>query len=113
MLNHIKKAFFYSVDGLKTAFSEEVAFRIVLLQAIIIFILSFFINLSYAQKAILFLSLFICIIIELFNSSIENIVDLVSPDWHILAKKAKDMGSAAQFIATLSLYIQIVLIALN
>jgi Diacylglycerol kinase len=34
------------------------------------------------------------------NSSIENVVDLCSPDIHPLAKKAKDMGSAAQMIAS-------------
>ena len=40
---------------------------------------------------------------ELLNSAIENVVDRISLEWHPLAKKAKDMGSAAQFTAQLFL----------
>ena len=41
--------------------------------------------------------------VELLNSAIENVVDRISLEWHPLAKKAKDMGSAAQFTAQLFL----------
>ena len=110
MLAHIKKACGYALEGLHIVIKEEVAFRLVLLQAIIIIILAIFFPFSYSQKAFLILSAFICLIVELLNSAIENVVDLITSDWHILAKKAKDMGAAAQFIALLSLYVQVFLI---
>ena len=47
--------------------------------------------------------LVLCLLVELLNSAIENVVDRVSLEWHPLAKKAKDMGSAAQFTAQLFL----------
>ncbi len=111
MLSHIKNAFFYSVDGLKIAFKEEMAFKIITLQAMLIILLMMNLSFTYAQQAIILLSIALTFIVELLNSSIENIVDLATTDWHILAKKAKDMGSAAQFIASLSIYIQLFLIA--
>ena len=108
MVKHVIKAFFYSVAGLKAAFIEEMAFRIVLLQALFIFAFTMIYPMTYSQRSMLWVCAFICIIVELLNSAIENIVDLASPDWHILAKKAKDMGSAAQFVASLSLWLQVV-----
>jgi diacylglycerol kinase (ATP) len=39
------------------------------------------------------------LIVELLNSAVESVVDLVSPDYHILAKRAKDMGSAAVLLS--------------
>lgn len=110
MLAHIKNACGYSLAGLNAVIKEETAFRLVLIQAVIILVLIVFLPISYTQKAFLALSAAICLIVELLNSSIENVVDLVTSDWHILAKKAKDMGSAAQFIALLSLYLQVILI---
>ena len=113
MLGHIKKAFFYSMSGLNAAIKEETAVRLVLIQAIAIIAFIAFYPLPYIAKALLLLSACICIIVELLNSAIENVVDLVTSDWHILAKKAKDMGSAAQFVALTSLYLQLIMIFLE
>jgi len=115
MLKHTKNAFFYSMSGLNAAIKEEVAFRLVLAQAALIFLFIIFspFSLSYIEISFLITSAAICIIIELLNSAIENIVDLITSDWHLLAKKAKDMGSAAQFIALVLLYTQIAFIIKN
>jgi diacylglycerol kinase (ATP) len=113
MFNHIKKATGYSMAGLRAAIQDEKAVRLVLLQAFFVIIFILFFSLPYTQKAFLLISAFLCIAVELINSAMENIVDLVTTDWHILAKKAKDMGSAAQFIALTSLYTQILLIILE
>jgi len=109
MINHIKKAAGYSLGGLRAAIQEEEAFRIVLWETALVLALVLYFPLSYAARAIILLSVFICNIVELFNSALENAVDLTTGDWHILAKKAKDMGSAAQFVAQLSLGVQIAL----
>ena len=109
MFAHIKHAFFYSLDGFKAAFKDEMAFRLVILQAVIMLALMIILPFTYVQQALLLTSVALTLIVELLNSSLENIVDLVTSDWHILAKKAKDMGSAAQFVATASIYVQLFL----
>ena len=113
MTIHIKNAFFYSIDGFKATFDEETAFRAVILQAIIVSALMLILPFTYTQQAFLAISLALTLIVELLNSSLENIVDLITADWHILAKKAKDMGSAAQFTASASIYVQLAIIFLN
>ncbi|MDR2006715.1 MAG: diacylglycerol kinase [Acidaminococcales bacterium] len=110
MFNHSKKALAYSLAGLRTAFNEEETFRLVLLQLALAVVFLIIFPLSYAQKAFLLISAFLCLIVEFLNSALENIVDLVTNDWHILAKKAKDMGSAAQLAAQVSFCAQILLI---
>ena len=56
-----------------------------------------------ALALLLAVPLVFCLLVELLNSAIENVVDRVSLEWHPLAKKAKDMGSAAQFTAQIFL----------
>ena len=98
-LRRIVNAFRYSCEGYKAAFKDEAAFRQVLLLAIVLVIVAFILPLSALERVILILPLFVSLIVELLNSAIENIVDLASPGIHPLAKKAKDMGSAAQLTA--------------
>jgi diacylglycerol kinase (ATP) len=110
MFSHLKKAFGYSMAGFSVAIREEVAVRLVIAQAVAVFAAALSLPLSYPERAALLFSALFCVSVELLNSGMENIVDLVTPEWHILAKKAKDMGSAAQFVALASLYAQILLI---
>lgn len=56
---------------------------------------------SWLEAIILIIPIALAIIVELLNTAIENITDLASPDWHRLAKRAKDCGSAAQFCSQL------------
>jgi diacylglycerol kinase (ATP) len=94
-LARISSAFHYSVDGLRAAVSNEAAFRQELVLFIIFLPILYFLPVSEVFKALLFLVNVIVLIVELLNSAIEAIVDLASPDYHDLAKRAKDMGSAA------------------
>lgn len=110
MFKHTIKAFFHSLDGLKATYKDEVAFRLLLMQSFIVILFIILFPMSYTQQAFLIISIAICLLTELLNSAIENVVDLATADWHIHAKKAKDMGSAAQFIATCSLYLQVFLV---
>ena len=95
-LRRIINAFRYSCDGYKAAFKDEAAFRQIFFLTIILVIVACLLPLTAIERIILILPLFISIVVELLNSAIENIVDLASPNIHPLAKKAKDMGSAAQ-----------------
>jgi diacylglycerol kinase (ATP) len=90
----------YSAAGLKTAFRTEAAFRreIVLINLILI-PLSFWISQSLAEQALMVAVCLLALIVELINSAIEAVVDRISIEQHELSKNAKDMGSAAQFVA--------------
>lgn len=101
----IIKATGYSVDGFKAAYKFEAAFRqvfwlnLVLLSAIIL------IPFAISIKMMLIFASFLSLIVELFNTGIEASVDHASTEQHPLAKIAKDVGSAAQFLALLLLFI--------
>ncbi|PHN66536.1 diacylglycerol kinase [Pseudomonas sp. ICMP 8385] len=89
----------YSLDGLRAAFTGEAAFRqLVLLNAILI-PLSFVLNVSRVERALLIAVCLLALIVELLNSAVEAAIDRISLDRHPLSKNAKDMGSAAQFVA--------------
>ncbi|WP_104749157.1 diacylglycerol kinase [Helicobacter cynogastricus] len=98
-MKRILQAWRYSRDGIKAALIEEVGFRQVVILALLGFVGASFCARSFVQFALLILPGFLCVVVELLNSAIENAVDFTSEEIHPLAKKAKDMGSAAQFIA--------------
>jgi diacylglycerol kinase (ATP) len=88
----------YSKEGLVSAFKGEAAFRQEAALYLLMLPLLYLLPLSLNLKLLLLTANTIILIVELLNSAIEAVVDLVSPEHHILAKNAKDMGSAAVFI---------------
>ena len=97
-------AFGYSLDGLRAAFRHEDAFRQLTLLAIVLIPLALFVvSASPLARALLVASSQATLIIELFNSAIEAAVDHTSLARHPLAKRAKDMGSAAQLLGLVNL----------
>ena len=88
----------YACSGIKFLLKER-AFQIELLFVIPLLILLFFLNLTPLQKSIMCGSLFIILITEALNTAIESVVDLVTNEWHILAKRAKDIASGAVFLS--------------
>ena len=98
-LKRILNATGYSLDGLRAAFNGEAAFRqLVLLNAVLI-PLAFVVQVSAGERALLIAVCLLALIVELFNSAVEAAIDRISLERHPLSKNAKDMGSAAQFIA--------------
>ncbi|OHX14966.1 diacylglycerol kinase [Chromobacterium sphagni] len=96
-------AFGYSLDGFRAAFRHEDAFRqLVLLEAILI-PMAFIVHAAPLARALLVASSLATLIIELLNSAIEAAVDHTSLERHPLAKRAKDMGSAAQLLGLINL----------
>ena len=92
-------AFGYSMDGLKHASNKEPAFQQELMLAAAMTLLALIAPLSAAVKVALIVSHFFVLIVELLNSAIEAIVDKASPEYSVLAKRAKDMGSAAVLLS--------------
>ena len=100
-LRRLLNAFGYSVDGFKAAYKHEDAFRQEVLFSIILTPLAFYLGNNAIEIALMVASVLLVLIVELLNSAIEAVVDRVSIERHELAKRAKDIGSAAVFIALL------------
>jgi len=92
-IKRILKAFIYSYDGFMAAFKSEAAFRQDLLVFVLGMIAIIFIPASAVEKLLLISSLFLILLMELTNTAIEFVIDRISEDYHILSKKAKDIGS--------------------
>ncbi len=98
-LQRILNATGYSLAGFKAAFQNEAAFRQIILINSLLIPLSFFMPVSRVEQVLMIVVCLLAIIVELINSAIEAVVDRVSMEQHPLSKNAKDMGSAAQFVA--------------
>jgi diacylglycerol kinase (ATP) len=94
----IVNALGYSLDGLKAALSGEAAFRQLVALNMVLIPISFFLDVSAVEQALMVAVCLFSLIIELLNSAIEAVVDRVSLERHVLSKNAKDMGSAAQLV---------------
>jgi len=92
-------ALLYSLDGLSAAFRHEDAFRLEVLMALVLIPIAIHTHVSGVGKALMVASVLLVLIIELLNSGIEAVTDRVSLENHVLAKRAKDMGSAAVMIS--------------
>ncbi|WP_407311843.1 diacylglycerol kinase [Pseudomonas sp. nanlin1] len=98
-LKRILNATGYSLAGMRAAFLGEAAFRqLVLLNAVLV-PLSFMLHVSRVERALLIAVCLLALIVELLNSAVEAAIDRISLELHPLSKNAKDMGSAAQFVA--------------
>lgn len=102
-LRRIWNALHYSLDGLRDAFRHEDAFRQEVLLAAVLVPVALFLPVGAVGKAFMVASVLIVLVVELLNSAIEAAVDRVSLENHLLAKRAKDIGSAAVFLALLNL----------
>lgn len=92
----------YSFSGLKAAFKNEAAFRQELLLVVIFVPVAFWFGDDSLEKALLVSSLLLILIVELMNSAIESTIDRIGSEQHELSGRAKDIGSAAVFLALLN-----------
>jgi len=90
LVHSIPKSFSYAIQGLKKALSEEPNFRIHLVLGITACIAAFLLGFSALEWLILTVTIFFVLIQELINTSLENIVDLITPEIKNEAKVAKD-----------------------
>ena len=102
-IKRLINAFGYSLSGFKVAFAKEDAFRQEVFLSIILVTVAILISNSSIELVLLIGSTLLVPIIELLNSAIEATVDRISFEHHILAKRAKDIGSAAVFLSIINL----------
>jgi diacylglycerol kinase (ATP) len=98
-LKRIINAWGYSVAGLRAAWLHEHAFRQELVLFFVASIVAFTVPASRLERLALICAMTLVLIVEVLNSALEALVDLASPQFHELAKRAKDMGSAAVFLS--------------
>ncbi len=98
-LTRLWNAFGYSLAGFRAAYKHEDAFRQEVWLATVLVPLALWLPVSGLGKALMIASVLLVIVVELLNSAIEATVDRISLDSHILAKRAKDIGSAAVLVS--------------
>ena len=101
-LERIIAAAGYSLSGLAQAVKNEVSFRYELMLAAVMIPAGLWFGATGIERALLVASVLIALVVELLNSAIEATVDRVSLEEHPLAKRAKDIGSAAVMIALIN-----------
>lgn len=101
-LTRLGRALGYSLTGLRAAWEEEAAFRQEVTLCLVLAPTALWLGTSGLERALLLGSLLLVLLAELFNSAIEAVVDSHGNEFHPLAGSAKDMGSAAVFIALLN-----------
>ncbi len=96
------KALCYTYRGLKHALLHEAAFRQECLLALVLVPLAVWLPVTPLEKALLVGALLLVLLVELLNTGIEAVVDRVGLEFHELAGRAKDMGSAAVMLSLLN-----------
>ncbi|HAY40784.1 MAG TPA: diacylglycerol kinase [Gammaproteobacteria bacterium] len=100
-IRRIISAFRFSIQGLKSCYQSETAFKQEVWAAILLVPLSFWVTTVSIERVLLILPIFIVLIIELINTAVESLVDRVGNEYHELSGKAKDLGSAAVWLSLL------------
>lgn len=100
-IRRLVNATVFSVFGLRSAWHNEAAFRQECIAALVLAPAALWLGQTAVQRALLIVSCWLVVIVELLNSAIETVVDRIGTDRHRLSGRAKDMGSAAVFVSIL------------
>ena len=100
-IERFKFSFKNAIEGIKLAVRTQRNLRVHLVIGALIIFLSIILKINGVEFVLLFLTILIVLITELFNTAIEFTIDLISPEYNSIAKKAKDVSAAAVLIAAL------------
>lgn len=104
-LKRILQAAVYSWQGMAAAYRYEEAFRQETWLAVMLIPVGLWLGESGVEKALLVGTTLLVLLVEILNSALEAVVDRFGGDLHDLSGRAKDMGSAAVFIAIVILVV--------
>ncbi|PJK00608.1 diacylglycerol kinase [Lysobacteraceae bacterium NML91-0213] len=96
------KATVWSLQGLRAAWLHESSFRLEVCLLLVLAPLALWLGADGLERALLLGSCLLVLVVELLNSAIEAVIERFGGEWHELAGRAKDMGSAAVFVAMLN-----------
>ncbi|NLY79222.1 MAG: diacylglycerol kinase family protein [Lysinibacillus sp.] len=101
MIRKFLRSFRFAFSGIKMGMKER-NMRIHIICGIIAILAGFLSHLSAVEWLILILTIALVIGMEMVNTAIENVVDLVSPEYHPLAKIAKDVAAGAVLVVAIA-----------
>ena len=104
-LIHVWRATGIALQGLRAAWRHEDAFRQEVLIAVIAIPAALLLPASLVGKILMISSILLVLIVELINSALEATVDHISLERHPLAKRAKDIASAAVFLSIVNAFV--------
>src|SRR5258708_5900084 len=100
--SRLLRSFGYAFEGLATLFRTQPNFRIHLVAAVFALVLGVVLRLSLPEMALLVLTVGLVLVVEALNTCLETLCDLVSPTFHPLIKKSKDVSAAAVLISAIA-----------
>lgn len=98
----IFSALIWSLQGLRAAWLHESSFRLEVVASCVLVPLGLWLGQDGVERALLVGSLLLVMAMELLNSAVEAVIERYGPEFHELAGRAKDMGSAAVFVLMLN-----------
>lgn len=98
----IAKATQWSMQGLRAAWLHESSFRLEVYLFVILAPLGWWLGQTPVERVLLIGSMMLVLSVELLNSAVEAVIERYGPEFHELAGRAKDMGSAAVFLSLAS-----------
>ncbi|ATD67012.1 diacylglycerol kinase [Luteimonas chenhongjianii] len=104
-LGRIFRATVWSWQGLRAAWLHESSFRLEVYLLVVLAPLALWLGANGPERALLLGSCLLVLSVELLNSAIETVIERYGPEHHELAGRAKDMGSAAVFVAMLNVLV--------
>ena len=99
------QAFLWSMQGLRATWAVESSFRLEVYLFVVLAPLATWLGQSGVERALLVGSMLLVLMVEVLNSALEAVVDRWGPEHHELAGRAKDMGSAAVFLADINVLV--------
>lgn len=100
-VRQLGKALGWSLSGLRAAFVHEASFRLEVYLSVFLLPLALWLGSGPIEKILLAGSVLLVLIVELLNSAVETTLDRIGPEFHTLAGRAKDIGSAAVLLTML------------
>ncbi len=108
-----RKSFLFAIQGFRTAVATERNIKVMLAVGACAVVAGLALQIDLMSWAIILLCCGAVITAELLNTAVETVVDLVSPEFHPLAGRAKDIAAAAVWVLTLLVAVVGVLVFAN
>jgi undecaprenol kinase len=109
-LKKVYHSFPFAIQGILSAWKQEINLRVHALVAVLVILIGFLLSLSAIEWIVILLTIGGMLSLELLNTAVERVVDLVTIDYHPLAKQAKDTAAGAVLVyAIVSVIVGIVI----
>lgn len=95
-------SFKYALNGIAISFKEQLNIKIHLATVLLVVCAGLYFGITLIEWILLVITIALVIGLELVNSAIENLVDLISPQQHPLAGKIKDIAAGAVLVVAIA-----------